>query len=330
MLRSIDRYVAGGGTLIVLVDPFVRFNRASRRTWPAPSDELNDITDLLAAFGFRFDAREVVGDETFAAPVSIGGAGAGGYPFWIRVPEAGLAQSHPVTGALRELLFAEPGALEIEAGRGIVPLAFTSGRSGVLARERFADATPEALASEFAAGEETRVLAAYASGPFTECRHQRPGRGHRAGVRGRGRGLDLRSVLGRSRRCGGRDHHATHQRQSRVPDEHGRARQRRGPARPDSHARPAAASVHPRRATLPRRRGGHAGRACRDRPPDLGRRASHREARRRVRDHFTGAASRRGLGGGDRDPPKAPAPCVTESARSARGSAPESRHCRRR
>ena len=137
MLRSIDRFVAGGGTLIVLVDPFVRFNRASQRTRPAPSGELDDITDLLAAFGFRFDVREVVGDASFAAPVSIGGAGASGYPFWIRVPAAGLAASHPVTGALRELLFAEPGALKIEAGRGIVPLAFTSGRSGVLARERY-------------------------------------------------------------------------------------------------------------------------------------------------------------------------------------------------
>jgi len=169
MLRSIDRFVADGGTLIVLLDPFVRFNRASQRTRPAPSDELNDITDLVASFGFRFDVGEVVGDEWFAAPVSIGGAGARGYPFWIRVPRKGLAASHPVTGALRELLFAEPGSLVIDAGRGVVPLVATSVRSGVLARERFADATPDALASEFVANGESRVLAAYASGPFTSA-----------------------------------------------------------------------------------------------------------------------------------------------------------------
>ena len=169
MLRSIDRFVAEGGTLIVLLDPFVRFNRASQRTRPTPSDELNDITDLLAAFGFRFDVGEVVGDERFAAPVSIGGTGARGYPFWVRVPEAGLAASHPATAALRELLFAEPGSLDINAERGMVPLAVTSTRSGVLARERFAHATPETLASEFVADEEARVLAAYASGPFTSA-----------------------------------------------------------------------------------------------------------------------------------------------------------------
>ena len=175
MLRSIDRLVARGGTLIVLLDPFARFNRASRRTRPAPSGEIDDITDLVAAYGFRFDVGEVVGDETFAAPVSIGGAGATGYPFWIRVPKAGLAASHPVTGALRELLFAEPGALDIDAGRGIVPLAVTSARAGVLARERFPDAAAETLASEFVPGEESRVLAAFASGPFPSAVTGDPG-----------------------------------------------------------------------------------------------------------------------------------------------------------
>ena len=175
MLRAIDGFVATGGTLIVLLDPFARFNRASRRTRPAPSGELDDITDLVATFGFRFDVDEVVGDESFAASVSIGGAGATGYPFWIKVPEAGLAASHPVTGALRELLFAEPGALEIDAARGVVPLATTSARSGVLARDRFPNATPEALASELVPGEEVRVLAAYASGPFPSAVSGAPG-----------------------------------------------------------------------------------------------------------------------------------------------------------
>ena len=159
----------------MLLDPFVRFNRASQRTRPAPSDEINDITDLVAAFGFHFNVGEVAGDESFAAPVSIGGAGATGYPFWIQVPEAGLAASHPVTGALRELLFAEPGALGIDAGRGIVPLAVTSARSGVLARERFPDATPERLASEFVQGGDVRVLAAYAPGPFPSAVTGAPG-----------------------------------------------------------------------------------------------------------------------------------------------------------
>ena len=175
MLRSVDRFVAQGGTLIVLLDPFVRFNRASLRMRPAPSDQLDDITDLVATFGFRFDVDEVVGDGAFAAPASIGGAGAIGYPFWIQVPEAGLAASHPVTGALRELLFAEPGSLGIDTGRGVVPLAVTSASSGVLARERFPRATPEALAAEFVPDEDSRVLAAYASGPFPSAIDGTPG-----------------------------------------------------------------------------------------------------------------------------------------------------------
>ena len=167
MLRSIDHFVAGGGALIVLLDPFVRSSPTSRRApRPAPSEDLDDITDLLAAYGFRFGVDEVVGDAAFAAPVSIGGSGATGYPFWIQVPEAGLAASHPVTGALRSLLFAEPGALEIDPARGAVPLAVTSARAGALARGRFPEAAPETLAAGFAPGGGVRVLAAYAPGPF--------------------------------------------------------------------------------------------------------------------------------------------------------------------
>ena len=166
MLRSIDRFVAEGGALIVLLDPLVRFNRASRQTRPAPSDELDDITDLVAAFGFHFDIDKVVGDASFAAPVSIAGAGATGYPFWIRVPETGFSASHPATGALREVLFAEPGTLEIDTARGVEPLVTTSARAGLLPRDHFPDAIPAALASEFVPGGGARVLAAYASGPF--------------------------------------------------------------------------------------------------------------------------------------------------------------------
>ena len=176
MLRSIDRFVAGGGALIVLLDPFVRSNPASRRApRPAPSEALDDVTDLLAAYGFRFGVDEVVGDAAFAAPVSIGGSGATGYPFWIQVPEAGLAASHPVTGALRSLLFAEPGALEIDPARGAVPLAVTSARAGILARERFPGASPATLASELAPDGGVRVLAAYAPGPFPSAVSGAPG-----------------------------------------------------------------------------------------------------------------------------------------------------------
>ena len=176
MLRSIDRFVAGGGALIVLLDPFVRSNPASRQApRPAPSEDLDDVTDLLAAYGIRFTADEVAGDAERAAPVSIGGSGATGYPFWIQVPEAGLAASHPVTGALRSLLFAEPGGLGIDAARGVVPLVTTSAHAGVLPRERFPGAPAEALAAEFAPGGGARVLAAYASGPFPSAVSGDPG-----------------------------------------------------------------------------------------------------------------------------------------------------------
>ena len=298
MLRSIDRLVARGGTLIVLLDPFARFNWASRRTRPAPSEEIDDITDLVAAYGFRFDVGKVVGDETFAAPVSIGGAGATGYPFWIRVSKAGLAASHPVTGALRELLFAEPGALDIDAGRGIVPLAVTSARAGRGGRDARVGVR---VGRRIARPRGLRLRS------VPERRHRRFGRGVRSSVRGRGRGLDLRSLLRGGRRCRRRQPGAPHQRQPCVPVEHGRVRERCRAARRDSIERTASPAVHSNRAAVPRGRGGHAGGACGTCPPDRGRRGSHREVDRRLRGDFSAAAPRRDRGGGRR---ASPGPCA--------------------
>ena len=324
MLHSIDRFVAKGGTLIVLLDPFVRFNRASQRTRPTPSDELDDITDLVARFGFRFDVGEVVGDEWFAAPVSIGGAGARGYPFWIRVPRKGLAASHPVTGALRELLFAEPGSLDIDAGRGVVPLAFTSAHSGVLARERFANATPDALASEFVANGESRVLAAYASGPFTSAVTGTEGEDtarvfvvadvdwifdpFSVEVAGAAGGTltrpinDNRAFLANMIELGSGA--------APLAQIRSRGRLRRPFTRFERLFREG--------------EGGYAGRAVGAHPPDIGRRAAHREAARRVRHIFAAAAARRSRGDGDRDSPQASA-AASPRARDTRADTRRSR-----
>ena len=303
MLHSIDGFVAQGGALVVLVDPFVRFNRASRQTRPAPSADLDDITDLIAAFGFRFDVSEVVGDADFAAPVSIGGAGATGYPFWVQVPAAGLEASHPVTGAL---------ARAAAGGAGRAGHRHRARRGAAGGHERAQrSARPRALFGRGSRGARVGVRPrrgiARARGsclrPVPERRHRRRGRAERAGVRGRGRGLDLRSVLGGGRRCVGQDPDAPHQRQSRLPREHGGVRKRFGGPRRDPIAGPAAASVHPNRAALSRGRGGYARRAFGSLAPDCAGRGPHRGADRRVRRVLTGAARARNRGHGHRDPP---------------------------
>ena len=46
MLYAIDQFVMNGGALLVMMDPYLRFNRASNMINPSPSKEINDISDI--------------------------------------------------------------------------------------------------------------------------------------------------------------------------------------------------------------------------------------------------------------------------------------------
>ena len=223
-----------------------------------------------------------------------------------------------MTGALRELLFAEPGSLEVSTGRGVVPLAVTSARSGVLARQSFADATPEALASEFVAGDGSRVLAAYASGARSRARSPAPReRTPRASSWSRmWTGSSIRSRSRSRMRRGGPLTRPINDNRA-FSRQHDRVRQRCGTARPDPVAGPDSASLHANRTAPSRERNGWARRAVGTRPPDIGRRAAHREADHCVRDRFAATASRRSRGDGDRDSPQT-SPIASSPARDPR------------
>ena len=67
MLYAIDQFVMGGGGLIVMLDPYTRFNRASNLVNPKPSSELNDISDLLDKYGLSYNSNWVIGDSSFSA-----------------------------------------------------------------------------------------------------------------------------------------------------------------------------------------------------------------------------------------------------------------------
>lgn len=164
MLYSIDQFVMRGGGLIVLLDPFVRLQRASNQMAIRPSQSVDDISDLLLAYGLRY-VDGVVGDPSLGAPVSHATSGTLSYPFWLRVGGAQLSDSHPVTASLHELLFAEAGefVLDMDDPEARV-LVTTSEGSGVLARDRFGESTPVELAAEFVPDPRRRVIAAAAGG----------------------------------------------------------------------------------------------------------------------------------------------------------------------
>ncbi len=134
MLAAIDRHVTAGKGLIVLLDPRQRFNSSGDAVLPAPSAEINDISDLLARYGITFDGSGVVGDARLASPVVAGESRQLSYPFWLRIGAANLSRSHPVTANLNELLFAEAGALVLDPARGASALVTTTAEAGTVPR----------------------------------------------------------------------------------------------------------------------------------------------------------------------------------------------------
>jgi ABC-2 type transport system permease protein len=169
MLYAIDQFVMGGGSLVVMMDPYVRFNRPSNQTHPRPSAEVNDISDLLLAYGVRYLGADVVGDASLASPVADQDQSTMSFPFWLRLLEERLSRAHPVTAGLKEVLLVEPGALEWSSGVPVQALVTTTEQSGALPRGKFGSGTPRDLALAFTADGKPRVLAAAIQGPLVSA-----------------------------------------------------------------------------------------------------------------------------------------------------------------
>jgi ABC-2 type transport system permease protein len=169
MLYAIDQHVMGGGGLIVLIDPRLHMGSGSDRVSAQPSEAVDDISDLLLHWGARYVSGEVVGDEAFAAPVMDSRQHQLAFPFWLRIGDEGLVRTHPVTGAINELLFVEPGAFELTMPERASALVTTTARSGALPASAFATKVPEELARAFKSDGRQRALAVALKGPFTSA-----------------------------------------------------------------------------------------------------------------------------------------------------------------
>jgi ABC-2 type transport system permease protein len=168
MLYAIDQHVMAGHGLIVMMDPQVRFDRASNIVTPQPSAEIDDISDLLLRYGIRYIGTEVVGDAELGSRVVDEDQQQLIYPYWPRIRRDGLSAAHPVTAGLDEITFAEPGALSL-ANEVATAIVTTTEAAGALPREEFAGKTPQQLAARFAPGGGKRVLAAALGGPFASA-----------------------------------------------------------------------------------------------------------------------------------------------------------------
>ena len=167
MLWAIDRFVMSGGTLIAAMDPMVQFDRPSNEIRFRPSESIDDLSDLILAWGIRYDGDGIVGDRELASPVQVAESGTRiNYPYWLRFTGGPSASGHPVVASLNEILVVEAGSLETVRGTGIEPLLATTEAAGTHARDTYNDRSHLEHAADFRPGGGTRVVAALIRGPL--------------------------------------------------------------------------------------------------------------------------------------------------------------------
>jgi ABC-type uncharacterized transport system involved in gliding motility auxiliary subunit len=167
--HAIDRYVAGGGRLLLFVDPDAQQDESAtqRAALYAGGDRTSTFEPLLRAWGVKYDPLLALGDLGHALLVGdddgrpvrhLAFAGFG--------PDA-FATGDPVTAALDTINAGTPGFLQFESRHGVrvEPLITSSAESAPIAIEKIAmSATPESLRSGFAPSGQRYVVAARLSG----------------------------------------------------------------------------------------------------------------------------------------------------------------------
>ena len=166
LIYQIDQFVMGGGSLIVMMDPRLRFHPPSDVVNPEPSEEVNDISDVLSRYGVVYEGENVVGDLRLASFVVDREQRRLSYPYWLRIRRETLSDAHPVTADLNEVFFAEPGALRITAADRAVALVTTTEKAGAHERKDLAGKQPGELAGAFKAAGGKRAIAVALNGPF--------------------------------------------------------------------------------------------------------------------------------------------------------------------
>ncbi len=169
MLQAIDRFVVEGGTLIVMMDPYVRSDNASNELRFQPSVEINDISDLLLSWGLNYVGDRIAGDRELGTPVALNDDNSRViFPYWMRFNRAQMESGFPGTASIDNLLLIEPGWFEIAGdppdGAILTPLVSTTADSGSEPRPAYATRTPSALVRDFEPDGRKRTVAALVSG----------------------------------------------------------------------------------------------------------------------------------------------------------------------
>lgn len=169
-LWALDQFVMRGGRLIAAVDPFSRvdlsMNPMGQQQGRVPQAS-SSLDKLFAAWGIVYNPQSVVGDQMLATRINAGGE-VTSYPFFLSVPKDNIDATSKITAHLKQMLIAEPGAVDVKPDSGIAmePLIQTSADSGLQQSFMMSLVRPADLARQLAADGKKRTIAGLFSGTF--------------------------------------------------------------------------------------------------------------------------------------------------------------------
>jgi ABC-type uncharacterized transport system involved in gliding motility auxiliary subunit len=109
---AIDQFVMNGGKIMLFVDPNAE---AGGMAAPQGAPDLSGITKLMKSWGVQMAAGKVVGDMDAAIQVNMSSGPrpvVAPYVAWMQLRQDNLDHSDAITGDLRQINLATPGALE--------------------------------------------------------------------------------------------------------------------------------------------------------------------------------------------------------------------------
>jgi ABC-type uncharacterized transport system involved in gliding motility auxiliary subunit len=171
-LRQVDQVLLGGTPVLALVDPSSYWQRTSQPEQQMmmgmpPPDTASDLAPIFEANGIRFARDTLAADPGLATLISVQqGAPQFRYPVWLTLRQPG--GGNPVTANLNELLFAETGFIEREAGSelSMTPLLATSASAGTIGTGEARFMPPDRVGNALTGERGERVLAAIFEGRF--------------------------------------------------------------------------------------------------------------------------------------------------------------------
>lgn len=166
---AIDRYVAGGGRLLLFVDPDAQQDDSAtqRAALYAGGDRTSTFEPLLGAWGVKFDPLQALGDLGNALLVGDANGQPVRHLAFAGFTHDAFPAGDPVTAALDTINAGTPGflAAETRAGVRFEPLITSSAEAAPIPVEKIAmSATPDSLRAGFRPTGQRYVLAARVTG----------------------------------------------------------------------------------------------------------------------------------------------------------------------